>query len=280
MGSGASTVQIVKEVEAYGDAYKVYVPFIKDNGINGEILENVKDFQEEILNLIENLQNLHKMRFQLEFERHFRSNKVEVKTEIKPNESENKKYDTITLTPKDIMSGVFGNQGIHCDIKEYEKCAENIYNSLSNEVKSIPTSELSENEYHLFIGYRVATDQTTAEFLYTLLTFKYQLKVFWDVKCLKAGESWKSGFLNALPQSKCFIALISVDAHIKTSRNFEIDHSYDNVLIELEYALDMMKRKSYQYLFPILIGKYIDSTLLQRFRDFDENLYSDRIVAW
>lgn len=43
--------------------------------------------------------------------------------------------------------------------------------------------------YDVFISYRVASDSANASLLYDLLTAQ-GLKVWWDQKCLLAGEDW------------------------------------------------------------------------------------------
>jgi hypothetical protein len=53
-------------------------------------------------------------------------------------------------------------------------------------------------EYDCFISYRVFSDKSLAEILYLRLKNEKKLNPFWDKKCLKKGESWKSGFLNGL----------------------------------------------------------------------------------
>jgi serine/threonine protein kinase len=52
-------------------------------------------------------------------------------------------------------------------------------------------------EYDVFISYRNKSDIEHAKMLYRLLTEK-GLKVWWDQKCLKAGESWLQGFCGEL----------------------------------------------------------------------------------
>ena len=81
---------------------------------------------------------------------------------------------------------------------------------------------------------------------------------FFDKKCLKDGQRWKDGFLkgilqNNLPStlissitlysvglrnSKMFIAVISRNALARV-RDVESSHTYDNVLLEYETALNV-----------------------------------------
>ena len=42
----------------------------------------------------------------------------------------------------------------------------------------------------VFLSYRVATEQSDVEALYKLLTDKYHLNVWWDVKCLVVPNSF------------------------------------------------------------------------------------------
>ena len=60
-----------------------------------------------------------------------------------------------------------------------------------------------------------------------------------DKYCLVNGQDWKTGFLNGLRNSKFFVPVIS-EAALSRVRDATEDHTYDNVLIEYQAALQVM----------------------------------------
>jgi serine/threonine protein kinase len=117
-----------------------------------------------------------------------------------------------------------------------------------------------EAEYDVFISYRVHSDAHHAEILYDKLTH-LGLKVWWDKKCLHAGENWETGFCNGLVDSRVFVALLSKNAIDHPERNHHCfarltpQSQCDNVLLEHRLALCLNKRGILSKIFPVMIGE-------------------------
>ena len=113
--------------------------------------------------------------------------------------------------------------------------------------------------YDCFLSYRVASDRPLAERLYTLLTAA-SWAVFWDVKCLKPGESWEEGFCRGLAQSHIFVPILSRGAinHASQAKqsfaHLHPDSPCDNVLLEYMLAVEMHQRSLLRFIYPIFVG--------------------------
>jgi len=178
--------------------------------------------------------------------------------------------DVVTIDPRTLMTNIFKIQGIKLDPTDVDPSVAKIAQAIGHD-----ESCDGDETYDCFINYRVATEANTAMTLY--LELKTQgINAFLDKKCLKDGEDWKQGFLRGLRNSRQFVALISSDA-LSQVRNFEVDHSYDNVLIEYQAALKIkgIINKA-NYFVPVHVGKVTNNTLT-KFGDFNPNLYSPSI---
>lgn len=159
--------------------------------------------------------------------------------------------EQVTKSPRAIMSKLFEIQGIAVDPSDLDPAIEKIAKAVGGGFGD------GVNKYDCFINYRVAADADLAEKLYLYLKTK-GIHAFLDKKCLKNGEKWKDGFLagkhlrdsfwltsfcvlcnlTGLKNSKCFVALISKKA-LDRVRDKECDHTWDNVLLEYETALNV-----------------------------------------
>ena len=116
-------------------------------------------------------------------------------------------------------------------------------------------------KYDVFISYRVASDLPHAKLLYQWLTAR-GIRVWWDVKCLKAGEQWEDGFCKGLVNSSIFIPVISraaINHPSATKQNFEelcSDSPCDNVFLEHRLALELKERGLVEKIFPLFIGDH------------------------
>jgi len=94
---------------------------------------------------------------------------------------------------------------------------------------------------------------------YEALTAK-GLEVWWDRKCLLAGQNWESGFCKGLVCSATFVALISrgaINNESNDRNNFEKLLSIspcDNVLLEWQLALELQERGMIEGVYPVMIG--------------------------
>jgi hypothetical protein len=90
----------------------------------------------------------------------------------------------------------------------------------------------------------VASDFEHVKSLYERLVAA-GLRVWWDSKCLKAGEEWEKGFCDGLVDSDCFVCLLSrgaVNNPDIARQNFgelREDSKCDNVLLEHMLALEL-----------------------------------------
>lgn len=81
-----------------------------------------------------------------------------------------------------------------------------------------------------------------------------------------------------LKNSKTFVALISRKA-LDRVRDYSSDHSSDNVLLEYETALDIMKStENPQFICPLLVGECAGK-VLSKFEDYSSDLYPDSVAA-
>ena len=111
----------------------------------------------------------------------------------------------------------------------------------------------------MFLSYRVDSDEDHAAAIYEALT-REGISVWWDKKCLRAGEPWEDGFCRGLIKSRVFLPLFSRGAirdPTAPHRNFEClaaDSPCDNVLLENRLALELRDRGLIDKIYPLFIG--------------------------
>jgi hypothetical protein len=127
--------------------------------------------------------------------------------------------------------------------------------------KSVARLVGEEAAFDVFLSYRVASDASHAERIYNLLSEK-GLKVWWDKKCLKAGEDWEQGFCAGLVSSRTFVCLLSPAAIFTPENprmNFTLlseDSACDNVFLEHRLAMELHEMGLIQKVFPVMIGEF------------------------
>jgi hypothetical protein len=134
--------------------------------------------------------------------------------------------------------------------------------------RSAPRLLGQDAEFDVFISYRVRSDGDIAKLIYERLT-ESGVKVWWDQKCLKPGESWEEGFCNGLLKSKIFLPILSrggINDAEYPKCNFSMlrsDSPCDNVLLEHQLALELYARGLVEKIFPIMVGDCSDKTACQ-----------------
>jgi len=123
--------------------------------------------------------------------------------------------------------------------------------------------------FHVFVSYRVATDAALAERVTDKLQQKSvgtdsncRFRCFLDKQNLKVGEEWKQGFLSGLRGSCLFMPLISKGALKPLKAKYMNPARADNLLLELEMALEMRKNNDIA-IFPLFVGENINGTYSQ-----------------
>ena len=187
--------------------------------------------------------------------------------------------DTIQRPPKDILSELFQIQGISLDPDNVTAAVDKIAAAVRSSVGD-QTGCDGESSFDCFISYRVAADKDIAEKIYDKLLLK-GLYPFLDKVKLKDGMDWKDGFMQGLKGSKCFISLISRKA-LESCRDKTINHTWDNVLLEIETALRYKSATGNGgYIIPVTIGEWLNidgvGRVLKKFEEFGGNLYADTI---
>ena len=97
------------------------------------------------------------------------------------------------------------------------------------------------------------------------------VKVWWDVKCLKAGEQWEDGFCNGLVKSMIFLPIISrgaVNHPTSPRQSFEVlsnDSPCDNVFLEHRLALELRERGLVEKIFPLFFGDLNEEGMYSRY---------------
>lgn len=104
----------------------------------------------------------------------------------------------------------------------------------------------------IFISYRVDSDQGLARDLHEKLIAS-GLSVWFDEKCLQAGQRWEDGFANGLLTSKIFLPILSREGLARFAHLTE-DSEIDNVLLEHLLALEQCKRLGMRAVCPVLVG--------------------------
>jgi hypothetical protein len=136
------------------------------------------------------------------------------------------------------------------------------------------------DKFDCFLNYRADKDREIVRQIYWQLKAK-GVHPFLDSECLLLCEEWKEGFLIGLKNSRVFVAVIS-RAALERPRRSDVDHRYDNVLLEYETALRMrdLIGKS-NFIVPLLVGEYVEvqgKNALFKFDDFSPSLYSPSML--
>ncbi len=93
--------------------------------------------------------------------------------------------------------------------------------------------------YHAFISHRVSSDRQSAERIYQHLS-SIGLHPYLDQVCIPPGEPWRPAFLDGLRRSDCVVILLSDEGMVNPKSDL-VDHSRDNLLLEIELALGLRK---------------------------------------
>jgi hypothetical protein len=142
--------------------------------------------------------------------------------------------------------------------------------------KTITKKGRAEDEYDVFLSYRVTADQALVENLYwhleamtvTANGATRKLRVFWDKKCLRSGESWEAGFSRAICSSTVVVAVMSREA-LASVATLTSDSPCDNVVLEYALSLSLAEMKN-TAIFPLFVGdkvKMDDAGLEQQIID-------------
>ena len=138
-----------------------------------------------------------------------------------------------------------------------------------------------ENEFDAFVSYRVNSEKKLVETLYwrlvgTTITVNgvtRNMRVFWDKKCLRTGESWEAGFSRAICSSTVVVTVMSREA-LASVVKLEPDSRCDNVVLEYALALSLKELKDTK-IFPLLVGDKVkndDAGLGQQIASLKEQI--------
>jgi hypothetical protein len=170
----------------------------------------------------------------------------------------------VITPPRDILREMFTIHGIECDPSTLDYCVSKLVPVLRERCNRIDSAN---KRYDCFISYRVDSDKVVADMLYKDIKLA-GFNPFIDNACLPFGESWKDNFMLGLCSSKVFIAVMST-AGLGRARNFSVDHSTDNVLLEYQTALlinsKRITEKQPQFILPIHVGS-LEGKKLTKFR--------------
>jgi len=126
----------------------------------------------------------------------------------------------------------------------------------------------------VFLGYRVASDADLVEQLHDKLKAE-GVQVWWDRRCLPAGQPWEEGFADGLCNSDVFVPVLFVPVLSKAAlANFTgltAASACNNVLLEHQLALELKHHGHLRAIFPVLVGEIEHhSTLGALYGDFFE----------
>jgi hypothetical protein len=121
---------------------------------------------------------------------------------------------------------------------------------LSKKTKSISSRSKTtkmDDMWDVFLSYRAASDQKLVQDIYWRLVAtdvmvdgkSRKMKPFWDLECLKSGESWEVGFKNAIIRSTVIVPVFSRKAFVNVPK-LTVNSPCDNVILEYELALAMV----------------------------------------
>lgn len=184
--------------------------------------------------------------------------------------------ERVERPPKIILSELFTIQGIHIDHDDLDAAIDRLVATIKKSGGNGTRCD-GVNTFDCFISYRVRSDKNSyiAERLYDKLMLK-GIFPFLDTKKLVPGLQWKEGFLQGLQNSKVFLSLISRGA-LESCRDPSRNHSEDNVLLEIEVALNHRRASGNSgFIIPVLIGE-THGGALYKFSDFSADLYAGNI---
>lgn len=262
------SLQVYHDIKVMGDQYADAAEIVSDANIDGNVIcDSTSDQLHELL-ITHGLTNVVQRTVVV-------SRLIAIKKNYtaKANEAGTVTLDIpdmATIAPRDCLARIFQIQGIRLDPDDIDVAADRVASAIgANKVD--PNSD----EYDCFLSYRVASDKTVADALYTRLVIR-GLKPFLDKVCLVTGMDWKDGFLQGLHKSRRFVPLVSRGA-LANFRDFGRDHRRDNVLLEYETALQMMdRRKDPSFIVPVLVGE-VENANLAKFNDFAADLYAPSV---
>jgi len=124
----------------------------------------------------------------------------------------------------------------------------------------VPLPPASQCPSRVFLGYRVASDADLVERLHDKLKAE-GVQVWWDKRCLPAGQPWEQGFADGLCCSDVFVPVLS-KAALANYKDLTAASACDNVLLEHQLALELQHRGDLRAIFPILVGELRHDTEL------------------
>ena len=272
--------------------YKGYADKLQEEEIDGAILASLKTEEEafEVLTDLGVEKALHKKQLFRKLQK-LGEESDSPATQIQPQPRENSLRDIIERgevlrTPREMMSSMFAIQGIPCDPSDIQSCGSKIEQKIKsfppddNDADTDGAQEIKNNEFDVFISYRVSADKGVAELIYLFLK-SVGLRVFLDKYCLKSGEDWKVGFINGITSSRFIVSIMSRKA-LELVRNDRIDHFRDNVLLEYDIALRLNDRSkrclNMECIIPVHLG-FVEGSTLTKFCDFSPSLYAESLRA-
>jgi len=151
----------------------------------------------------------------------------------------------------------------------------------ANKQKTPAGRKRDEEEYDVFLSYRVQADMKLVETIYwrlvgstiTVNGTQRKMRVFWDKKCLLSGESWEAGFSRAICSSTVIVAVMSREA-LASVANLKSDSPCDNVVLEYALALALAEMKN-TAIFPLFVGDKVkndDAGLGQQITSLEEQV--------
>jgi hypothetical protein len=156
-------------------------------------------------------------------------------------------------THTDRLITAFGRQRLGKDKEEDRSLLAAYYNKMEQEVN---------NDFHVFISYRVASEAAFAKALYeslsdlTLSSTQQKLRVYLDQVRLEDGARWDVGFMSGLSASWIAVPIVStaaVEPMLALNKDNEsANPTVDNVLMEWIAALEMHARGDLQAIIPII----------------------------
>lgn len=111
---------------------------------------------------------------------------------------------------------------------------------------------LPPHQWHVFLSYRVASDEELVDVLYNKLRLE-GLRVWRDVDCLDVGGKWEEGFADGLFGSAIFVPVIS-KAALAPFAALDANSPCDNLLLEFRLARILKMRGHLCHIAPLLIG--------------------------
>ena len=273
-------------VASLGAAFEPYRALIIENGFNGEVLGDITQ-ESELNEMLDGIHITNVVHRKLLFKKFTSCGLLNpaMTTTLSSTVSTPKSggqtphnnshiSDHLVQSPRQILGEMFKIQGIRLDPQDIHDACGKIKSASR---RSLSSTMRGDYEYDCFISYRVSSDIDIAEKLYLYLRAE-GITSFFDKRCLKDGEDWKTGFINGLLKSRCFISLISAGA-LAPCRNIGVNHEHDNYMIEMQAALSVREfTENTQFIVPVFIGES-SGNVLKKFSDFSPDMYADSIHA-